>query len=65
VIDCSWDQLSKLRTLRVPHEPMPRLLELLQYLNKPGLEDIWLLLDIKVRQQSKSVNGVLTAFVAR
>jgi hypothetical protein len=28
---------------------MPRLLDLLEYLAQPGLEDIWVLLDIKVR----------------
>lgn len=27
---------------------MPRLVDLLEYLTKPGLEDIWILLDIKV-----------------
>lgn len=27
---------------------MPRLLDLLEYLTTPGLEDIWILLDIKV-----------------
>jgi hypothetical protein len=28
---------------------MPRLLDLLEYVAQPGLEDIWVLLDIKVR----------------
>ncbi len=27
---------------------MPRLLDLLEYLSQPGLEEIWALLDIKV-----------------
>ena len=27
---------------------MPRLIDLLEYLAQPGLEDIWVLLDIKV-----------------
>lgn len=27
---------------------MPRLVDLLEYLAQPGLEDIWVLLDIKV-----------------
>lgn len=48
IIDCTWDQLSKLRTLQEPHEPLPRLVDLLEFLASPGLEDIWLLLDIKV-----------------
>ncbi len=37
-----------MRTLKEPHEPMPRLKDLLEYLATPGLEDIWVLLDIKV-----------------
>lgn len=28
---------------------MPRLIDLLEYLAQPGLEEIWVLLDIKVR----------------
>lgn len=37
-----------MRTIAEPHEPMPRLLDLLEYLSSPGLEDIWVLLDVKV-----------------
>lgn len=48
IIDCDYEFLSKLRTLKEPHEPMPRLADLLEYLAQPGLEDIWVLLDIKV-----------------
>tara|TARA_R110002003_G_scaffold171_3_gene13855 strand:+ start:5839 stop:5955 length:117 start_codon:yes stop_codon:yes gene_type:complete len=33
---------------------MPRLLDLLEYLAQPGLEDIWVLLDIKVCLFEKS-----------
>jgi len=47
-MDCDWSYLSTLRTLRAPHESMPRLVDLLEYLAQPGLEDIWVLLDIKV-----------------
>ncbi|KAJ5542716.1 Glycerophosphoryl diester phosphodiesterase [Penicillium sp. DV-2018c] len=36
VKDCDWEYLKTLRTLKAPHEPMPR-------------EHIWVLLDIKVR----------------
>ena len=50
LIDCDWEFLSKLKTLKAPHESMPRLVDLLEYVASPGLEDIWLLLDIKVRQ---------------
>jgi hypothetical protein len=48
VIDCDWDYLSTLRTVKEPHDRMPRLLDLLEYLATPGLENIWLMLDIKV-----------------
>ena len=34
--------------MKKPHQPMPRLKDLLEYLVSLGLEDIWLLLDIKV-----------------
>jgi hypothetical protein len=47
-VDCEWSYLKTLRTLKEPHEPMPRLKDLLEYLAEPGLEDIWVLLDIKV-----------------
>lgn len=50
IIDCNWDFLSEQRTLKEPHVPMPRLKDLLEYLASPGLENIWLLLDIKVRR---------------
>ncbi|KAI0540643.1 PLC-like phosphodiesterase [Xylaria digitata] len=48
VRDLDWSEISQLRTLREPHQPMPRLIDLLEYLDLPGLEDIWLMLDIKV-----------------
>lgn len=48
VRDHDWSYLSQLRTLRKPHEPMARLAELLEYLNEPGLEDTWAILDVKV-----------------
>lgn len=48
ISECSWEYLSQLRTLREPHEALPRLDELLEYLAEPGLEKIWVMLDIKV-----------------
>ncbi|KAK5628812.1 hypothetical protein RRF57_004527 [Xylaria bambusicola] len=47
VAECNWDELSKLRTLREPRQPMPRLLDLLEYLAQPEQERIWVLFDIK------------------
>lgn len=49
IVNCDWEFLSTVRTLRAPHERMPRLRDVLEYLATPGLEDIWLLLDIKVK----------------
>lgn len=48
VRDHDWSYLRTLRTLRKPAQPMPRLLDLLEYLNQPGAQHIWLMLDIKV-----------------
>jgi glycerophosphoryl diester phosphodiesterase len=48
VRDLDWSEISQLRTLREPQQPMPRLVDLLEYLGQPGLEDTWLMLDIKV-----------------
>jgi hypothetical protein len=60
VIDHDWDYLSKLKTLKEPHDTMPRLLDLLVYLASPGLESISLLLDIKVHTQHLIHSQVLT-----
>ncbi len=48
IIDCEWEYLSTLRTIGENPQPMPRLLDLLEYLANPGLEELWVLLDIKV-----------------
>lgn len=48
LIDVDYEFVSKLKTLKEPHESMPRLADLLEYLAQPGLEEVWLLLDIKV-----------------
>ncbi|OAL48962.1 tubulin nucleotide-binding domain-like protein [Pyrenochaeta sp. DS3sAY3a] len=55
IIDCDYEFLSKVRTLKAPHEPMPRLVDLLEYLAQPGLEDIWVLLDIKLDNNADDV----------
>ncbi|KAK5006226.1 hypothetical protein LTR28_006745 [Elasticomyces elasticus] len=48
IVDCDWSYLSTLQTLKEPHESMPRLKDVLDLLAKPGLEQVWLMLDIKV-----------------
>ncbi len=57
IIDCDWSYIETLRTLAEPHEAMPRLRDLLEYLSDPVLEDIWILLDIKVLQMGSKVFG--------
>ncbi|KAE8445693.1 hypothetical protein EG329_012991 [Mollisiaceae sp. DMI_Dod_QoI] len=59
IADCDWDYLKRLRTLKEPRQPMPRLLDLLQYLNTPGLEDIWVLLDIKLDDEATTMMTML------
>lgn len=48
IIDCDWDYIKTLTTIQEPKQQMPRLEDLLLYLKTPGLEEIWVLLDIKV-----------------
>lgn len=48
VANCDWDYLSTIHTLAAPHEPMPRLVDLLGFLTRPECRDIWVLLDIKM-----------------
>lgn len=55
IIDCDYEYLSQMKTLKEPHETMPRLIDLLEYLAQPGLEDIWLLLDIKLDDNPEDI----------
>lgn len=55
IIDCDWHHLSQLRTLRAPHVPMPRLQDLLEYASQPELQDVWILLDIKLDNDADNV----------
>lgn len=48
IIDLDWKEVSQVETLAEPRQHMPRLKDLLEYLAKPGMEDLWVLLDIKV-----------------
>ncbi|KIW14438.1 hypothetical protein PV08_07222 [Exophiala spinifera] len=64
IIDCDWDYLSGLRTVQEPHEPMPRLVDLLEYVAQPGLEHIWLLFDIKVDNNADDVMRLIAQTLA-
>ncbi|ORY63029.1 PLC-like phosphodiesterase [Pseudomassariella vexata] len=62
IADCEWRYLSTLRTLREPRQPIPRLVDLLEYLAQPGLENIWVLLDVKRDDDgSELLSGVAAA----
>ncbi|CAI7572618.1 unnamed protein product [Penicillium palitans] len=51
VADCDWEYLRTLRTLQAPHEPMPRLVDVLEYLRQPGRDNLWIVLDIKLTNE--------------
>ncbi|KAJ5657068.1 hypothetical protein N7507_009018 [Penicillium longicatenatum] len=55
VTECDWDYLQTLRTVEAPHEPMPRLVDVLEYLRQPGREHIWVLLDIKLNNDPTAI----------
>ncbi|KAI1092625.1 PLC-like phosphodiesterase [Rostrohypoxylon terebratum] len=50
--DHPWRYLSTLRTIRKPEQPMPRLVDLLEYMNQPGVEHVWVMLDIKTHDDA-------------
>ncbi|OJD11763.1 hypothetical protein ACJ73_09476, partial [Blastomyces percursus] len=60
VIDCDWQYLSSLRTIREPFEPMPRLVDLLRYISSaPELKHVGLLLDIKAYNPAQKIMRAL------
>lgn len=61
VAECDWDYLSKLRTLREPKQPLPRLLDLLEYLAQPEQAHIWLMVDIKTDDNPSEILPRLAA----
>jgi glycerophosphoryl diester phosphodiesterase len=64
IIDCDWDFISKQRTTTQPPSPMPRLKDLLEYVASPGLEEIWVLLDIKLDNDPTNVMRLIAATIA-
>lgn len=63
LIDCDYEFLGKLKTLKEPHESMPRLIDLLEYLAQPGLEDIWVMLDIKLDNDAEDVMRLIASTI--
>lgn len=59
IIDRTWDEIKDLRTTAPPHVPMPRLEDLLDFLRRPGMEEIWLLVDIKLSNDAGTVMRLL------
>jgi len=48
VAKCDYEYLKTVTMIQEPHEPVPRLYELLQYLAQPEAAHIWAFLDVKV-----------------
>ncbi|KAH7149557.1 PLC-like phosphodiesterase [Dactylonectria estremocensis] len=59
VAECDWDYLKTLRTVREPKEPLPRFKDLLEWLASPGLEKIWIVLDIKIDDDPEELVGAI------
>lgn len=48
VAKSDYEYLKTVTMIQEPHEPVPRLYELLQYLAQPEAAHIWAFLDVKV-----------------
>ncbi|RMY70519.1 hypothetical protein D0863_05732 [Hortaea werneckii] len=55
IIDLTWKEIEDVRTTDPPHERMPKLSDLLEWLAEPGNEEIWCLLDIKLDNDADSI----------
>ncbi|KAK3672421.1 hypothetical protein LTR78_007728 [Recurvomyces mirabilis] len=64
IIDLTWDELKDVRTVAEPHEPMPRLKDMLEYLAQPGMEEVWLLLDIKLSNDADAIMRLMASTIA-
>ncbi|KAH7326186.1 PLC-like phosphodiesterase [Stachybotrys elegans] len=65
VNECTWEYLSTLKTVREPHESMPRLLDLLEWLAEPELEKTWVVLDIKMDDSAEDLLSALVHVLAQ
>ncbi|RMZ88881.1 hypothetical protein DV736_g3885, partial [Chaetothyriales sp. CBS 134916] len=63
IIDSDWSYLSTLRTLKTPHEPLPKLSDLLTYLSQSELSDVWVLLDIKIDNDADTVMRLIAEVI--
>ncbi|WEW57336.1 glycerophosphoryl diester phosphodiesterase [Emydomyces testavorans] len=60
LVEWDWKYLSALRTLEPPHEHMPRLIDLLEYVAAAERANVWILLDIKIDNNPHDVITALT-----
>ncbi|KFY64419.1 hypothetical protein V497_01705 [Pseudogymnoascus sp. VKM F-4516 (FW-969)] len=64
IIDCEWSYIKTLRTVAEPKQSMPRLLDLLNYVASPGLEHIWILLDLKMDNNADDLMRLISETIA-
>ncbi|KAL8689965.1 MAG: hypothetical protein Q9218_004481 [Villophora microphyllina] len=64
ILERDWAYISEQRTIQTPHEPMPRLADLLEHLALPGKEHVWLLLDIKIDNNADDIMRLMAATIA-
>ncbi|KXX75655.1 Phosphatidylglycerol phospholipase C, partial [Madurella mycetomatis] len=64
IANCDWGYLSSLKTTREPHVGMPRLDDLLEWLTRPGIESVWVLLDIKTDDDPDALLGAIARVIA-
>lgn len=64
IADKNWEDIKDLRTTQKPHERIPRLADLLQYLAEEGREHIWIFLDIKLSNDAEKIMRLITSTLA-
>lgn len=64
IADQNWEDIKDLRTTQKPHELLPRLADLLEYLAKEGNEHIWVFLDIKLSNDAERVMRLIASTIA-
>ncbi len=64
IADCDWSYLRTLQTVQAPHQGMPRLSDLLEWLSGPGLDPVWVLIDIKTDDDPEALLPALARTIA-
>lgn len=64
LVDLDWKELKDLKTTAEPKQHMPCLSDLLEYLASPGLEDLWVLLDIKLDNDTNEVMSRIASTIS-